>query len=185
MNPSWVRTRDVLNNSAGKASWRPHILTVLDSWYSLDTVSLGPCGRNSLMLKSSVWWGQTWEEFSANYELWTASAERCPWEETTVHPLSAQLWARHGPRSGAAGAGKVRKPVTLGCWSELPVHQQIVSNAESLLELGNMSSHWLQHMQGMGWHFSWCWDLLPQAQFLCFPGLSGGKTTRLGSSPAL
>lgn len=188
-----------LNDRTGKASWRKHILTVLDSWYSLDTVSLGACGRDSLTLKSSVRWGQSWEKFSGTADLWTASAERCPWEETTVHPLSgplvSQTWSvlHDLIRSSCVlfGDGTVRKPVALGCWAELPVHQQIVLNAKSLLELGSMSSHWpvlhcwLQHVQGMGWHFSWCWNLLPQAQFLCFPGLSGGKTTCLESSPAL
>lgn len=96
-----------LNDSAGKASWRKHILTVLDSWYSLDTASLGACRRDSLTLKSSVRWGQTWEKFSATADLRTASAERCPWEETTVHPLSAHLWARHGLRYNCPLSGVV------------------------------------------------------------------------------
>lgn len=64
-----------------------------------------------------------------------------PMRENYFHPLSAQFEPDMVPWSGAVGAAKVRKPVTLGCWSELPAHQQIVLNAESLLELGSMSSH--------------------------------------------
>lgn len=55
------------------------------------------------------------------------------------------------------GAGIVRKPgVTLGCWTELPVDQQVGLNAKSFLELGNVSSPWpvlhcwLQHVRGSG-----------------------------------
>lgn len=154
-----------MNDGAGKASWRKNVLTVLNSWYYLDIVSLGACGRGSLMLKSSLWWGSDLRGIFSNSRVMNRFSWKIPMHRNycslPICPVVSQTWSQVRSTWVLFGAGKVRKPVTLGCWLKLPFPQQIVLNAESLLELGNMSSHWLQHMQGMGWHFSWCWNLSP------------------------
>lgn len=91
-----------LKVNARKASWRKHIFTELGCWYSLDTVSLGACGRDLLTLKVFLWWCQTSDlrgghtHDSAAAGLWTTSAEknmRGNYCLSHLCPLVNQAWS--------------------------------------------------------------------------------------------
>lgn len=133
------------------------------------------CLWDSLFI-SSVWWRQTSGEFSATARLWTASAQKQPWEETTVYPISASLWTRE-PRLVCVRAVPCQEQLSfICCWNSLetwcyirlpdwiassPVdcfECKIISGIRkhvlSLASLTLLASAYVGLRQGMSWHFS-------------------------------